>query len=551
MVDLTQGYGGIVGRIVVAIVTIGLTTFFYKLIKIRLLFYRLRKQGLPSPPWSPILGNLAAMAKLPKMGPRDSRQADVFALFAAENKELESGFLLDVWPFGPPLIIATSPAMAIDACQTYDLPKPKILHPFINPMAGGSDNLFVANGPRWKHSRDLFDRGFSMAVSLSHMTCIIEEAQVYVQMLKSHAKKGDIFLLDPLTCRYTMDIIGNITLNTRLRFQEKHNPIAAAMRDTIEWECGIETGGIFDRCNPLRFYRQWQNSRTLNYHIGIELEKRYKDWKQDGQAKSTSRPKSIIDIVLAEYMKGREQDQESHLDPEFKKWAIIQTRLFLFVGHDSEASAIIYMLYLLSKHPDVLARVRAEHDGLFGMSNPSEALIENPEIVNRLPYTHAVLKETLRLFPPANGMREGLPGVSIRDEHGRSFPADGFHIWVVHTAVQRNPSSWTRPHDFIPDRWLVEPGHPLYPPAGGWRPFEHGPRNCIGQNISMMAVKATVAMVVRQFDFQDAYAEYDVIHPLKKNEIKTIFNERAYMIQKGGGHPAQGFPCKVTLRDAK
>ncbi|KAJ5709516.1 hypothetical protein N7493_009807 [Penicillium malachiteum] len=185
------------------------------------------------------------------------------------------------------------------------------------------------------------------------------------------------------------------------------------------------------------------------------------------------------------------------------------------------------------------------------MSSPSEVLIGNPEMVNRLPYTYAVLKETLRLYPPANGMREGLPGVFIRDKHGPSFPAEGFHIWVVHTAVQRNPSSLTRPHDFIPDRWLVDPGHPLYPPAGGWRPFEHGPRNFIGQNISLMAVKATLALVVRQFDFHDAYAEYDAIHPLKKNEINTLFNERAFMIQKGVVHPAQGFPCKVTLCDAK
>ena len=316
------------------------------------------------------------------------------------------------------------------------------------------------------------------------------------------------------------------------------------MRDTIEWMSGVETGGILDRCNPLRFYSQWKNSRTMNHHIGIELEKRYQEWKS---AKPTSRPRSIIEIVLAEYMKTKPEHQE-HLDPEFKKWATIQTRLFLFAGHDSEAAAIIYSLYMLSKHPEALAKVREEHDNLFGNSSTAELLRTQPEIVNRLPYTLAVIKETLRLFPPANGMREGLPGQNIHDEHGTSFPVGGFAIWVVHSAVHRNAAFWPKPHEFIPDRWLVEQGHPLYPPAGAWRAFEHGPRHCIGLNISLMAVKATLAMVVRQFDFHDAYDEYDALNPSVGNGIKTLFGERCYMIQKGAGHPAQGFPCKVTLR---
>ncbi|KAJ5626642.1 hypothetical protein N7528_004069 [Penicillium herquei] len=558
MMGDSTGYMALVSRIAMAVAAIGLISFIFKLIKNRLVFYNLRKQGLPTPSWNPILGNLPVMAQLPKLGPSDSRQSDLFAYFAfaAENKGLESGFYVDVWPFGPPLLIVTSPTMAIEACQKNDLPKPTVVQPFINPMAGGSDNLFVANGARWKHSRDLFNHGFSMSASLSHMKCIVEEAQVYVRMLKERAEKGETFLLDPLTCRYTMDIIGNITLNTRFKFQEQFNPIAAAMRDTVEWECGIETGGFLDRCNPLRFYRQWQNSRTMNHHIGIELEKRYQEWRQleDDQINKSSSPhgtRSIIDIVLAEYMKTRTDKQETHLDPEFKKWATIQTRLFLFVGHDSEAATIIYTLYLLAKHPDALAKMRAEHDSVFGKTNEStsELLVNHPETVNRLPYTHAVIKETLRLFPPANGMREGLPGVSLRDEHGRAFPTEGFAIWIVHTAVHRNPKFWPKPHDFIPDRWLVEPGHPLYPPPGGWRAFEHGPRNCIGQNISTMAVKTTLAMIVRQFDFHDAYAELDTLNPPKANEIKTMFGERAYMIQKGAGHPAQGFPCKVTLRE--
>lgn len=188
-------------------------------------------------------------------------------------------------------------------------------------------------------------------------------------------------------------------------------------------------------------------------------------------------------------------NEQTFLDPEFKKWATIQTRLFLFVGHDSGAATINYSIYLPFKYPDALAQVRAEHEAVFGPGvSEYDVLLEHPERINPLPYTHAVIRKTLRLYPPANGHRGGQSGISL---HGRSFPTEGVNIWIIHTAVQRNPTFWPRLHDFIPDRWLVEKGHPLYPPVGGWRPFEHGARQCIGQNISHMGVKASLAMVLR------------------------------------------------------
>ncbi|KAJ5660689.1 uncharacterized protein N7484_000061 [Penicillium longicatenatum] len=478
----------------------------------RLLFYHLRKKGLPTPPWNPVLGNLPVMAELQKKGPSDTRQAESFALLSTETPGLEAGFYIDVWPFSCPMLVVTSPTMAIEACQTYDLPKPDVLQQYINPMAGGSDNLFVSNGAHWKKARELFNHGFSMTDSLSHVSGILEEAEVFVKMLNIHAQTGDIFSLDQLTCRYVMDIIGNVALNTRFNHLEQHNPIAAAMRDTIELECGIEAGNFLERWSPRRLYRQWQNGRTMNHLIGVELEKRFQEWKQNEAKSLTFCSKSIMDIVISEYMKSRPREQQ-HLDPKFKSWATIQMRLFLVFGA--------------------------------GASSACQVLRERPQTINQLPYTHAIVKETLRLFPPANGLRGGLPHVSLRDEHGRSFPTEGCAIWIVHTAVHRNPAFWPEPHSFIPERWLVEQGHPLYPPAGGWRPFEHGPRNCIGQNLSLLGIITTLAMVVRQFDFHDAYAEYDGLNP--SDGIKTMFGERAYMIQKGSGHPAQGFPCKVTV----
>ncbi|KAL2835471.1 putative N-alkane-inducible cytochrome P450 [Aspergillus pseudoustus] len=531
-------------RIVLPLAAIYVARFFYTFVSVRLVFYRLKKRRFPMIKWNPILGNLASIASFMKTAPKDAQVAMTFATLAAESG-FDKCFYMDTWPFGFSALVVTSPDLAVQACQALDLPKPDLLVPLISPMAGAR-TIFDSNGPEAKRGRELFHYGFSMRSVLGYVPCILQEVEVYVDVLRKLAKTGKIFLMDEITCRYVMDIIGNVALGTRFISQRRYHPIASSMRDTIDRECQIETGNQFSRMNPVRWFKQWRNSRTMNHYIGLELEKRYQQLKH-AEFSSPSGPKTLMDLAMAEHFKTSPVAGET-LDPKFKAWATAHMRLFLFVGHDSTAVTIVYCHYLLSKHPEILAKVRAEHDEVFitDLAKTASLLRERPELINRLPYTLAVIKETLRLFPPANGLREGSSNVVLRDtKTGTTYPTDGFAIWILHAAVHRNPRHWPDPHSFIPDRWLVEPGHPLYPPAGGWRPFEHGPRDCIGQSLALLDIRTTLLMTVREFDFKDQYAEWDRQHP--EHGLNTMFGERAYTVQAGSAHPAQGMPCKVSL----
>ena len=133
------------------------------------------------------------------------------------------------------------------------------------------------------------------------------------------------------------------------------------MRSTIDWHSQDEEINPFKRWNPMRPIVEWRNGRIINQYINTELDKRYEEWKR---GKESTRTKSVMDIAIAEYMSQRKASQK--IDPEFKSWATAQIRLFLFVGHDSTAATIVYCLYLLSKHPEALAKIRAEHDNVFG-----------------------------------------------------------------------------------------------------------------------------------------------------------------------------------------
>ncbi|KAL4801043.1 N-alkane-inducible cytochrome P450, partial [Aspergillus venezuelensis] len=534
-------------RVVAPLAAIYVAPFFYTWVRVRLAFYRLKEGGMPMLPWNPFLGNLPALASFMKKAPTDAQAAMTFALLAEELK-LDNCFYMDTWPFGFSVLVVVSPDLAVQSCQTHDLAKPDSLIPLIAPMSGGP-TLFVQNGTEWKHGRALFHQGFSMRSVMGYVPYILQEVDVFVGVLRDLSQSGDIFIFDEIACRYVMDIIGNVTMGTRFISQRRFHPIAAAMRDTIDRESQMETGNHLSRLSPVRRFKQWQNGRTMDHHIGVELEKRYQAWKGSDTSGSpaSSASKTIMDLAIAEYMKTR-SGVGTTLDPTFKTWAINQIRLFLFVGHDSTAVTIMYALYLLSKHPDILAKIRAEHDEVLGrdLSNTATLVAEKPESIYKLPYTLAVIKETLRLFAPANGLREGRPDVTLRDKKtGTTYPTDGFAIWILHHAIHRNPQHWPEPHAFIPDRWLVEPNHPLYPPPGAWRPFEHGQRDCLGQTLALLDIQVTLLMTVREFDFKDQYAEWDRQHP--KHGLNTVFGERAYMIQAGAGRPAQGMPCKVSL----
>lgn len=193
----------------------------------------------------------------------------------------------------------------------------------------------------------------------------------------------------------------------------------------------------------------------------------------------------------------------------------------------------------------VLKTLREEHDKVLG-SDPAAAasrLTQEPRLVNSLPYTLAVIKEVFRLFPPAGTTRAGKPGVSVTDDAGNTLPTDDAIIWILHVEMHRSPSYWVRPDDFLPERWLVPPGHELYPQPGAWRPFELGPRNCIGQAQVLIELRVILACLIREFDVVPAYDELDKQRP--RSGVKLLRGERAYQIEKGAAHPVNDYPCRI------
>ena len=78
-----------------------------------------------------------------------------------------------------------------------------------------------------------------------------------------------------------------------------------------------------------------------------------------------------------------------------------QIKLFIFGGHDTTATTISDMYLLLSRNPSALHKLRIEHNKILGehAKDASASLTLKAHLLSQLPYTLAVIKETLRLFP--------------------------------------------------------------------------------------------------------------------------------------------------------
>ena len=294
-----------------------------------------------------------------------------------------------------------------------------------------------------------------------------------------------------------------------------------------------------ERYNPIRPLVHRFNAWRMNRYVSRELDNRMTNFQ-------TVKPsKSIMDLALKAYQsENRGPNVAKGMDGTFKRFAMSQIKLFLFSGHDTTSSSVCYLFYVLSQYPTVFSRVQDEHDKVFGLDLDFTAslIMQNASLLNQLPFTLAVIKETLRLYPVVSSTRAGEPGFNVTDNQGRQFPTNGFLVWANPQTIQRDPAYWPQPDEFIPERWLVPADDPLHPIKGTWRPFEYGPRNCIGQELAIMEMKIIMVLTARRFDIKPAYQELDRKH--RSQAIRTVYGQRGYQIQRA--QPSDDYPCRVA-----
>lgn len=164
---------------------------------------------------------------------------------------------------------------------------------------------------------------------------------------------------------------------------------------------------------------------------------------------------------------------------------------------DTTASALIAALYFLMKSPVALRKLREELDAARSKSKPAPKYSE----VAKLPYLHAVLRESMRLAPSSTWpIERAVPAGGLEVAGGLILPA-GTSAGCMVAAVHLDKEVYGEDTEvFRPERWLLADGEKLRRMEGAFMGFSRGRRVCLGQHVAMLQLKKALSALAMEFD---------------------------------------------------
>ncbi|KAF2710389.1 cytochrome P450 [Pleomassaria siparia CBS 279.74] len=465
-------------------------------------------------PQSLLFGHLKDIAQgLVKLGDH-RRHAD----YVAEQMFKDAGYpqmiFLDLRPVNYPLMYIASHDIAeqitrSSKSQPVSVQKSPTMQEGMGELIG-KHSILSADGAIWKGLRKRYNPGFSPQHLISLLPQILEKTSTFIDKLDALAEARVDFDMDPLCTSLTFDIIGTVVTNLDFKAQD-----SSGGQDIVRHF--RELNNTFsDTWSPwLRFNVLLRLRRTISsYKADWAIKRCIKEkWAELKQAQGVETKKMQDRSVLALSLKDTDE-----LTPDLLQSTTDQVKSFMFAGHDTTSVLLQRLFYALSMHPKCLAMIRAEHDAVFGDSDPQQIMLSRPdETMNLLSYTSACIKEALRLWPPAASARLAPRGTGfkVQTENGEEVCLDGVVLYICHYLIHRDPKVYGETaNDFVPERWLGDTSttssaedevsndiDTSKTPIAAWRPFERGPRNCVGQELANIEARVILACVMRRYDF--------------------------------------------------
>jgi cytochrome P450 len=163
--------------------------------------------------------------------------------------------------------------------------------------------------------------------------------------------------------------------------------------------------------------------------------------------------------------------------------------LTMFVaGHETGAVTMMWLLQLLAKHPEVEATLHEEVDRVLGGRLPTYEDLAN------LPYTRAVVDETMRLYPAAWLISRNVVETETLP-NGMTLPKGAMLLFSFYH-LHRNENYFDEPEAFRPERFLNGASAHM---RRAFMPFGTGPRMCIGAGFTLIEVAVLLATLAQQF----------------------------------------------------
>ena len=432
--------------------------------------------SIPRPKAQPIVGNALTIDG-------DAPIAHMMRL----ARELGPIFQLDI--MGKELNIISGFEIVEELCDEarFDKSVRGPLHK-VRDIAG--DGLFTAftSEPNWSKAHNILLPNFGDRSMAGYHPMMLDIAEQLVLKWARLNADETIDVGHDMTS-VTLDTIAICGFGFRLNsfYRESHHPFIVAMSDALEIAMSIRGLPFEEIFSKTKLKRLDGDAQTMFAVVDKIIADRKAEFAASGD---TTTKTDLLSYMLT----GTDKKTGEKLDDTNIRYQIIT---FLIAGHETTSGLLAFTLYFLLKHPDVLARAREEVDRVFGTDISVKPTVK---AVNKLAYVTQVLKEVLRLWPPAPAFAV-LP---YKDEvvGGKYLLKARSQNVLLLPSLHRDRSVWGEnaerfdPDNFLPEREAARP-------VNAYKPFGNGQRACIGSQFAMQEAALVIGMIVQRFELID------------------------------------------------
>src|ERR1700752_1211291 len=434
-----------------------------------------RLSPIPHPPTRPVVGNMLSL---------DS-SAPVQNLTRLA-RGLGPIFWLDM--MGAPIVVVSGADLVDELSDEKRFDK-AVRGPLRRVRAVAGDGLFTADTtePNWSKAHNILLPPFGNRAMQSYHPSMVDIAEQLVKKWERLNADDEIDVVHDMTA-LTLDTIGLCGFDYRFNsfYRRDYHPFVASLVRSLE---------TIMMTRGLPFENMWMAKRRRDLASDVAFMNKMVDEIVAERRKNAEAAEDKKDMLGA-MMTGVDRATGEQLDDVNIRY---QINTFLIAGHETTSGLLSCALYALLKHPDVLKKAYEEVDRVLGPDINAKPTYQQ---VTQLNYITQILKEALRLWPPAPAY--GISPLSDETIGGQYKVRKNPFILVLVLAFHRDPSVWgPNPDAFDPENFSREAEAKR--PVNAWKPFGNGQRACIGRGFAMHEAALAIGMILQRFQLIDAH----------------------------------------------
>ncbi|MDI4235374.1 cytochrome P450 [Bradyrhizobium sp. Arg237L] len=435
-----------------------------------------RLSPIPHPPTMPVVGNMLSL---------DSAAPVQHLVRLA--KELGPIYWLDM--MGAPLVIVSGHDLVDELSDEKRFDK-AVRGSLRRVRAVGGDGLFTADTrePNWGKAHNILLQPFGNRAMQSYHPSMVDIAEQLVKKWERLNADEEIDVVHDMTA-LTLDTIGLCGFDYRFNsfYRRDYHPFVESLVRSLETI--MMTRGL-----PLE--RLWMQKRRKTLTEDVAFMNRMVDEIIAERRRSQDDAGEGQKDMLAAMMTGVDRVTGEQLDDVNIRY---QINTFLIAGHETTSGLLSSTIYALLKHPEVLKKAYEEVDRVLGPDINAKPTYQQ---VTQLTYITQILKESLRLWPPAPAY--GIAPLQDETIGGKYKLKKNTFITVLVMALHRDPSVWgPKPDVFDPENFSREAEAKR--PINAWKPFGNGQRACIGRGFAMHEAALALGMILQRFKLIDVH----------------------------------------------